>query len=344
MSVFGRIVKLTKKSTLLWHNGKCRILPFVSRHKIGDIIDENDRLLCKCRGSCNVNELIKAYKIKQRRFFYISEIKEFLKRRGFREIITPKLKNGIAFEPNIDLIHTPSGYLAPSPELEIKKLLSLGFDRVFELNWAYRDDPETPLHNREFLMLEWYIAMETPQNTIKLLIDMIRHLNGDSNILEFHDYTVDLSTIEYISYGDLFQKQCRINIHNPEELKKQKRLLSIEGNLAKEELLDAIFASRIEKSLGLEHPVVVYNFPKKRAALARVENGHAKRFELYIGGTELANCYEEETEWDSLSSRIEITDKGFINSMKTGFAPSSGIAVGVDRLIMMLLNLNNINF
>ncbi len=338
MSVFGRIVKVSQKSTTLWHNGHYHILPFASKHRVGDIIDQNDRLLTQSKSKNEPKAIEQKYRIAKERFSYIKRIKEFMLDKGFEEVITPKLKEKIIHEPNINLIKTSYGYLAPSPELEIKKLLALGFEKVFELNWAYRNDPINRLHKKEFLMLEWYESMKTPQETIQLLIELIRFLNNGSDELKVKENTIDLTQIMYVEYGELFKKYCGIDIYKL-DVEKLKKAYSIEGNISAEELLDAIFAIEIESTLGNRYPTVVHNFPASKASLARIENGYARRFELYINGIELANCYKEETSWDKLKNRINVNDESFIEAMKMGLPPMSGIAVGVDRLIMLLMNL-----
>ncbi len=340
MCVFGRIVKVDKKSTLLWNNGKYFELTFASSHTVGDIIDNKDNLITQCYTQYSHEKDKKRFDILRAKFLYLKKIRKFFENLDFLEVSTPKLKKSILDETNISIMKTPYGYLTPSPEAEIKKLISLGFDKIFELCFAYRDDYENKLHKKEFLILEWYRAMEEPQKIMDDLIELIKYLNNNDKLL-YRDMTINLNKIDYITYKELFLQYADINIDNfnPQKIKKT---FNIEGNIDKLEILDAVFGLKIEKKLGLNNPVVVYNFPAPRAALSKIENGYAKRYELYIAGVELANCYNEENSYTAIKKRFKNRDKIFFEAIKKGIPQSSGIAVGIDRVIMLLSNLPQI--
>lgn len=336
MSVYGRILKVGKKSTLLWINGQQIRLDFASKHKIGDIIDKNDNLITECKEIYNRKQNEEHFERLKKKFDYLKKIRRFFEQKGFLEVATPKLKDSVLQEENISLMKTPYGYLTPSPEVEIKKLISVGFDKVFELCFAYRNDEINSLHKREFLILEWYRPLETHKEIIGDFIELIKYLNAKSS-LDYLDRHIDLEKIEYVEYKTLFERFVGIDIENFDSLQ-AKRDFNIEGDVNKPDILDAVFSLKIEKNLGLEHPVVVYNFPKERAALAKIENGYAKRFETYIAGVELANCYDEENSYENIESRFTNSDKEFFKAVKIGIPAMSGIAVGVERLIMLLEN------
>lgn len=340
MCVFGRIVKVDKKSTLLWNNGKYYNLNFVSSHSIGDIVDKNDNLITECHIRYNHEKDKREFEIFKRRFLYLRRIRQFFDNLGFLEVSTPKLKKSILNETNISAMKTPYGYLTPSPETEIKKLISLGFDKVFELCFAYRNDFQNSLHKKEFLILEWYRAMEKPQKIVDDFLGLIKYLNNSDTLL-YRDLAINLNRIDYITYKELFLKYADINIDDfsPTKIKKN---FNIEGEVDRLEVLDAVFGLKIEKNLGMNNPVVVYNFPAPRAALSKIEKGYAQRYELYIAGIELSNCYNEENSYAVIKKRFENRDKKFFEAMKKGIPSASGIAVGVDRVIMLLLNLSEI--
>jgi lysyl-tRNA synthetase class 2 len=342
MSVFGRIVKVNQKSTLLWYNGKYIKLDFVSRHNIGDIIDDKDNLITKCQADYNHKHDKSKFNILKRKFEYIKKIREFFSNKGFIEISTPKLKDSILNEVNISTIKTPYGYLTPSPEVEIKKLISLGFDKVFELCPAYRDDYKDSLHKKEFLILEWYESQKSPADITKEFIELIKFLT-DSDPFYYNNSLINLNKINFIEYRKLFLDRVNIDIENFNETTVKNRF-NLEGDMNRLEILDAVFAISIEKTLGLKCPEVVYNFPKERAALSKIDNNYAKRYEAYIAGIELSNCYDEENSYDEIKKRFNNSDKDFLEAIKKGIPAMSGIAVGVDRLIMILEDLTNINF
>ncbi len=338
--MFGRIIKKDQKSTTIFSNGKAKVLNFKSKHNLGDIIDENDSIITTCKNAQFLKKLDSMYNYYNKKQQFIEKIKEYLRNKGYREIVTEKLKREIVKEPNISYIKTPHGYLASSPEVEIKKLLCLGFDRLFELNFAYRDDFEDNLHKKEFLILEWYKALASPEEINEEFLELIKTLNK-GNILKYKNYKIDLSKIEYISYRDLFAQYASIDIENI-DTEKVKKVYGIVGTNDRIEILDAIFSLKIQKHLGIEHPTVVYNFLKERAALAKIEDNYAKRYELYIATLELSNCYLEETDYDSIKNRFNETDKEFLKALEFGMPETSGIAVGVDRLFMLLNNFSSI--
>ena len=338
--MFGRIIKKNQKSTTIFKDGKTYTLPFRSKHNTGDIVDSQDTLLSPCKNPERVGTLLETYDYYNKKLIFIEKIKGFLKDRGYREVLTKKLKKEIIKEPNIHYIKTPYGYLASSPELEIKKLLCLGFDKLFELNFAYRDDLEDNLHKKEFLILEWYRNLASPKEINAELIEMIKYLNGGDTI-HYNGFKINLEKVEYIPYKELFLRYLSLDIESS-DTEKLKRDFGIEGTDNKLEILDAIFSLHIQQFLGIKHPTVVYNFPAKRAALARVSGEWALRYELYIASLELSNCYLEETDPETIKRRFNTVDSSFLEALEFGMPPTSGIAVGVERLFMLLNNLNGI--
>jgi len=337
MGVFiGRIVEKDEMSTVIYSKNGLYVLPISSKHNPGDIVDNKDNLITRCyEKDFDINEIIDKKKYYEKRFSYINKIESFFLERGFRKVLTKKLKENLIKETNISYIKTSAGYLTPSPEVEIKKLLSCGFDKLFELNSAYRNDYEDALHSKEFLILEWYQAMAKPEDIIEDFQNLIITLNNSSSLF-YQGKNINLKHIEYITYNKLFEKiSIDVENFNSEAIKNK---FSIEGCSDRLDILDAVFALKIEKTLGIDHPVVVYNFPKERTNLAKIKDNFAQRYEIYIAGIELANCYNEENDYLKLKRRIKNYDKAFFHAMSLGIPQSSGIAVGVDRLIMLLEN------
>lgn len=338
--MFGRIVNKTQKSTTIFQNGKSYNLPFKSKHNIGDIIDSKDTLLADCKNHTLLDKFNKIYEYYNKKLNFLEKIKDFLKNKGYREVVTSKLKKEIVKERNINYIKTPYGYLSSSPEIEMKKLLCLGFDKLFELNPAYRNDPEDNLHSREFLILEWYESLAKPEEINQEFVELIKFLNGGS-LLRYRDYTVNLGRVDYITYRELFKKHLSIDIEKA-DFEKLKREFNIYGSDDPSDIMDAIFSLHLQKHLGTNNPTIVYDFPSQRAALAKIENGWAKRYELYIATVELSNCYLEETDPENIKARFEEADSAFLRALELGMPPTSGIAVGIDRLFMLLNNLSSI--
>ncbi len=336
MGFTGRIIKRTQKSTLIYDGNRIIKLNFKTSHSIGDIIDEHDNLLTKCFYALPPERTIRERERLKRRFLYLRRIHQFFNIRGFEFVITKKLKKHPTNETNIKYIKTSRGFMATSPETELKKLLSLGFAKIYELGFAYRDDPEDCLHAPEFLMLEWYRINSTPERIINDLTKLIKYLHG-KNIIKYHRKAINISICNYISYEETFKKFVGID---PTTTPTQEMItrFNVLGTEERLEVLDAIFSTHIEKHLGTSSITVVYNFPAERANLSRVDGKYAKRYEVYMGGIELANCYQEETNYKALLERNLLTDIGFNKAIAHGIPPASGIAVGVERLIMILEN------
>jgi len=327
--VVGRIIKKTGNSTVIFSNGRLFSLPFVSKHNTGDIIDLKDNLLNNCLNTKPLNILKKAHEYYTKKFRFLKSIRDFFTKEGFIEVYTPKLKKNIIIEPNINYIKTANGILAPSPEVEIKKLLSLGFDKIFELCWVYRDDMKDNLHKQEFLMLEFYEVLSKPYEIINRLIKLIKYISDESFKGRYN-----LDTVEYIEYKEAFKRFANLDTDKT-DLEKLKIEFNIEGDVSIDEILDLIFGLKVEKQLGKTHPMVIYNFPAGRASLAKVIDNKTQRYEFYLGGVELANCYLEQIDAKLIEERF-CCDEVFFKAMEFGLPPLSGIAVGVERLFMVL--------
>ncbi len=283
---------------------------------------------------------------------YIQKIREFFLKKNFIEVYTPVLTKYPAMEPNIDSFETWFGnkqkmYLHTSPEYFMKKLLAAGFhEKIFEISPVFRNNEFGKMHNPEFLMLEWYRMYKPYENLIKDLIDLTRYLASNSKI-EYDNKIIDLTDVEKITLKQAFNKYADKDL---EELRETKNW--------KDKFFE-ILVNDIEPNLGGDHPTILYEYPKELAALAKLKNSDrtvAKRFELYIGGIELANCFEELTDPAVQLKRFKKQkkkrrkndlkdypiDETFINALKIGMPPSSGGALGINRLIMILLDKKDI--
>ncbi|SDC65990.1 lysyl-tRNA synthetase, class 2 [Desulfurella multipotens] len=330
----GRIVKISKQTTLVLSNNNLITFPFKSKHSLNDIIDENDNLLVKSYKSIDFkNALEKTNK----KYLLIDKTKQFFKQQGFLEALTPKLKKLYLNERHIKKIKTRYGYLVPSFEIEHKKLLCLGFEKVFELNFAYRDDFEDKFHSKEFLMLEWYRAYAKPEDIFEDFKKLCKFLNDSKDILELDSKHINLDRFEFFSYEELFLKYLGLDILHFFDKKKIISKYNLEANLTKSQVLDYLFATHIEKHLGNNCINIVYNFPDF-TFLAKKEGKYAKRYEFYINGIEIANCYDEENDFLRLEKYFnKQTDPEFVDYMAFGMPKASGIALGFDRLLKLIM-------
>ena len=259
-------------------------------------------------------------------------------------------------------------YLRTSPEFALKKLLAAGFEKVFEMGKCFRNDESFGgIHNTEFTMIEWYRSpgtywdfMQDSEELFKFIgqklgIEKLRYKNKEINYLENWDR---------LSVKELWQKYLGVNLDDYLELKKMKELVlqcgfQVSETDKYEDLFYKIFLNEIENNLGLERPVFVYDYPAQMCSLSQLceDMRYSQRAELYIGGLELANGFGElvdsETQKDNLENdkklRTELgketweVDKDFIAALESGIKPAGGIALGVDRMVVLFTGALDIN-
>lgn len=256
-------------------------------------------------------------------------------------------------------------YLNTSPELQMKKLLGAGFDNIFNITKVFRNgEIGGDLHNPEFTMLEWY---RTNANYTALMTDcenLILSLNGKTS-LTYQNTRINLTKPwPRLSVNQLFQKYCKIDLNKNRTFKKFKKI-ALTRNLDTKNCKDwddiffKIFLNHIEPNLSKNNPIFIYDYPSTQAALARKKKSNpffAERFELYIAGIELANAFSELINPDEQRKRLQgeqhlrkklnkpvfDIDEEFLASLASIKKPCAGIALGIDRLIMLLADKKNI--
>jgi len=296
----------------------------------------------------------------------ITKIRAFFKHRNVIEVETPSLSLGTVTDPFLDAFSSKYNflqtshinqqttyYLQTSPEFHMKRLLASGFGCIYQICKSFRHEASGNNHNPEFTMLEWY-RLGFDQHDLIAEIDELLAL-----ILKTEQG-------EIISYQELFLWHVAVDplTASFEELYAVVRLHKKEADwlyTSKDNdlLLQFIFSEIIESHIGLNVPCFVYNFPVAQASLAKVCTSDlrvAQRFECYFQGIELANGFNELTdvniqlhrfEQDNLKreklglSEIDI-DANFIAALKSGLPQCAGVALGIDRLVMLALNKKNI--
>lgn len=307
----------------------------------------------------------------------IAEVRKFFEQREFLELDTPSLVKYPGQEPYLDVFKTEFKaefegvgvrddlYLITSPEYALKKYLVAGFEKIFQITKAFRNKESfSNRHNPEFTMLEWYRAFADYRDMMKDTEDLVKYLWGKfrlgEEVLKFNGCEVDmLVDWEKLSVVEAFEKYAGVG---EEELADVERLretvrekgYKLEGGEIFDDLFFTIFLNEIEPRLGAEMPVVLYDYPVSMAALSKPcsdRPGYAERFEVYIAGLEICNAFSELNDWKEQDRRLKEerearlgmgkevydVDQGFIEALKFGMPPSGGNALGVDRLIMLLL-------
>jgi elongation factor P--(R)-beta-lysine ligase len=243
----------------------------------------------------------------------------------------------------------------------MKRLLAAGSGPIFQLTRAFRRDERGPLHNPEFTILEWYQPGWEYPRLMDQVEELLRHLgrrHGRGELLGGGPY-------DRIGFGEAFQRWAGVDPHrDPTELLRRAAVRSGDPPPALDDddrdgWLAYLQASRVEPHLGTEIPTFVDLYPADQCALARLRPGDppmAERFELYAGGTELANGFTELVDAGEQRTRIEAenrarrdqgraplpVDEDFLADLAR-MPPSAGVAVGVDRVVMLLLAAGSID-
>lgn len=301
------------------------------------------------------------------KFAILKLIREFFWVEGFTEVESPTVVSLPGQEPYLSpmsvKIHNEKGeenigYLHTSPEYTMKKMLTVGFEKIFYLGKCFRDyESFGGTHNPEFTMCEWYRAN----------VDYFELMNDVEKLFKFiseklgNKETDKLRNFERITMRDLWKRHVDVNLDDYLTKEKMFGLCKSFGFLPSEfeeyeDLFYRIFLNKIETNLI--EPTIIYNYPAQMAALSKLseDNRYAERFEIYASGIELANAFSELTESEEQLKRLQEereeriklkkavydVDLEFIESLKN-MPASAGIALGVDRLVMLFGGLQNID-
>lgn len=261
---------------------------------------------------------------------------------GFIEVETPVRIPHPAPEAFIDCPPAGGAWLRASPELQMKRLLAAGADRIFQIGPCFREGERGSRHNPEFTMLEWYRRgssyMDILDDCRSLVADAAMAANGSTAIVR-DGIGIDLASgWEIVTVREAYRRWAG---WDPVESWDADRF-------------DADMAQTIEPSLPRDRAVVLIDYPKEAASLSRIKPSDpsvAERWELYVGGMELANAFGELEDGREMRRRFEEArekrasqgeadyglDEDFLHDLESGaYPPSGGIALGVDRLVMLL--------
>ena len=311
-----------------------------------------------------VNSEIKDTFLKRTKIINI--IRSFFNDKNYLEVETPILQpipGGAAARPfttHHNALNIPL-YLRIANELYLKRLIVGGFDGVYEFAKAFRNEGMDRTHNPEFTMVELYVAykdyfwmMETTEN---LLEKIASELNGSSKV-KLGDNTIDFKApYKRISILDSIEKHTGIDVsefNEKEMFEAAKKLgISVDNTMGIGKLIDEIFGEKCEHHYV--QPTFITDYPKEMSPLTKEHRDNPKlteRFELLINGKELANAYSELNDpIDQLKrfeEQLKLSEKGddeamfidndFIRALEYGMPPTSGIGIGIDRLVMLFTN------
>ena len=293
----------------------------------------------------------------------MAEIRRFFADRGVLEVETPAMSQATVTDVHLFPFQTrfvgPGAsegldlYLMTSPEYHMKRLLAAGSGPIYQLCRSFRNEEMGRHHNPEFTMLEWY----------RPHFDMYRLMNEVDDLLQ---QVLECDAAETLSYQQAFIRHLNVDPLSADkaQLREVAEKLGA-GDLANREedrdtLLQLLFMLGIEPEIGKERPAFVYHFPATQASLAEIsteDHRVAERFEVYFKGIELANGFRELTDSHEQHQRFiqdnkkraamglveQPIDTHLLDALEHGLPECSGVALGVDRIIMLALKAEKIS-
>lgn len=301
--------------------------------------------------------------ILKQRALILQKIRHFFVERRVLEVDTPSLSHATvtdqhlhSFSTQFNHPNTPEActlYLQTSPEFAMKRLLSAGSGAIYQICKSFRNEESGRFHNPEFTMLEWYRPG-------------FDHLQLMTEIDELIQMILGCEKAERVTYQNIFSQYlgCDPLTSTLTEIKTvasqhgYSELAENENN--KDTLLMLLFSQHVEPNIGQDRPCFVLDFPASQAALAKISATNplvAERFELYFQGIELANGFHELTDESEQLERFKLDntkrqniglgimpiDQNFIAALNSGLPDCAGVALGIDRLLMLALSCSKID-
>lgn len=283
-------------------------------------------------------------------------VRDFFDARDVMEVDTPCLSLGSISDPHIEVLTSQTRsqgedltyYLQTSPEYAMKRLLCSGVGSIYQLGKVFRAEEIGCRHSIEFTMLEWYRVGFDHWQLMDEIQALLAYIMGDDTLM-----------CERLSYQEAFLRHTGLDPFSTSlsELQACAHKHTEYGlqETDRDTLLELIFASVVEAEIGKEQPCFIHSYPASQAALAKTHMNDndqwvAARFELYWRGMELANGYHELTDAEEQAYRFEkdkvsrnemkLADRQFderlLNALKSGMPECAGVALGVDRLLMLM--------
>lgn len=313
----------------------------------------------------------------------LQSLRDYFAKEDFVEVDTPALQRSPCMEPHLHAFKTelqnPHGdthpfYLATSPEFTCKKLLVAGMERIYQLSHMYRNAESSSRHHPEFMLLEWYrvggdydALMDDCAAILKAACAVTQRTHCDYNGMscDIMQTPTRITVAEaFFKYADIDVLATMDDAHHPTATNIMAEAKRIGVRTAPDDNWDdvvlRIIGEKIEPHLGKDAPCFLTDYPLPLAALARAKpsNGRvAERFELYVCGLELANAFVELTDAGIQRSRFDADmalrqqrygnaypiDEEFLAALEYGMPQAAGIALGVDRLVMLATGAQHID-
>jgi lysyl-tRNA synthetase class 2 len=307
----------------------------------------------------------------ERRATVVRTVRRFLDARGFLEVETPALQplyGGASARPFVTRYHAldTDFYLRIADELYLKRLIVGGLERVYEIAKDFRNEGMDRLHNPEFTMLEAYQAYADYLDVLELVqalvVEVVREATGGLDV-EVHGHHIDLTPPwRRVQYADLVREHTGVALGGETDAAALAAALRARGaepepGAGRGRLIDQLFRVAVEPKL--DAPVFILDYPIELSPLAKPKRGDpalAERFELFIGGYELANAFSELNDPDDQRRRFEAQvalraagdeeaqalDEDYLRALEYGLPPTGGLGVGIDRLTMLVTGMRTI--
>lgn len=301
----------------------------------------------------------------------VQGIRNFFNSKDYLEVETPVLSPYLLPESNIEAFETTyysysrgtqQLYLTPSPEIFMKKLIAEGYGDIFQITKSFRNNEQMGRdHNPEFTMLEWYKMNVQAADNIPVTEELFAFLLNLAEEKNTSNRDVDTASLKppfrRITMEEIFFAKTGIDLTTVQnfsaltEAALKKGYTLADRGETWETIFNRIFIQEVEPYLPVDRPLIIYNYPAKIECLAKniPQTPWKDRWELYVGGIELANCYTEEINKKKVASILEQEylrkaacskvipdfDNSFSNLFSDTYSPCSGVALGVDRLVRM---------
>lgn len=310
-------------------------------------------------------------------FQLTTAIRQFFGSKDFIDVLTPPIVSNPGMETHIHPfgLHHPNGvkksdlYLHTSPEFHMKELLSYDFSNIFTLSYVFRDEPSSDIHRNQFIMLEWYRANTHYEKIMQDWQDLFSHCYNffQSNQLQLNSKLKKFNGVwEILTIQDIFKIYLKFDILDFLETDALRQKIELDfkdvplpqEQLPWDDLYFLLFLNKIEPQL-INHPYLILSeYPAHLSALATIkpsDNRVAERFEVYLFGIELGNCFNELVDLEEQRSRwqqAKLAKKEIynyqlpeptilLNALDRGIPPAGGIAVGVERFLHGLSGIKN---
>ena len=285
----------------------------------------------------------------------VRKIRAFFEARDVLEVDTPLLSQHATVDRHIESFQVGTRWLQTSPEFAMKRLLAAGAGSIWQLCKVFRAEEAGRFHNPEFSLLEWYRTGLDHHALMDEVEALLRAVGA-----------CEAMPCERLSYREAFLRHAAVDafVASPTELQEcfarlggtAAMQLTAEEKSDMDFWLDLLMSHCVAPKLGLDSPCFLYDFPVSQAALARIDGAVAARFEVIWKGVELANGFHELTDATEQRTRFERDqrwrvengrsvppyDALLIDALEHGLPDCAGVAVGVDRLLMLLLGAEKI--